>query len=180
MGKKLSLNEEKFKVAFIFLNEGCNPKKTVLLLNLKKSFCTLQVVQIIVRQKPQHRRCQKKVALLLIYAVLSEMKVLPASAKPLIEKYQQVLSISIFILFSEIRAVMICSKKTSGALDFNHLFVETKEIKGTVVKTAPDSMADVPVCYTESLPYFYEIILLAKSKFVNFYEMLTVSVLHIF
>ena len=32
MGKKLSLNEEKFKVAFIFLNEGCN---------LKKSFCTL-------------------------------------------------------------------------------------------------------------------------------------------
>ena len=72
---------------------------------------------------------------------------------------------------------MICSKKTSGALDFNHLFVE---IKGTVVKTAPDSMADVPVCYTESLPYFYEIILLAKSKFVNFYEMLTVSVLHIF
>ena len=27
MGKKLSLNEEKFKVAFIFLNEGCNPKK---------------------------------------------------------------------------------------------------------------------------------------------------------
>ena len=74
---------------------------------------------------------------------------------------------------------MICSKKTSGALDFNHLFVETIEIKGTVVKTAPDSMADVPVCYTESLPYFYEIILLAKSKFVNFYEMLTVSVLHI-
>ena len=72
---------------------------------------------------------------------------------------------------------MICSKKTSGALDFNHLFVETIEIKGTVVKTAPDSMADVPVCYTESLPYFYEIILLAKSKFVNFYEMLTVSVL---
>ena len=62
---------------------------------------------------------------------------------------------------------MICSKKTSGALDFNHLFVETIEIKGTVVKTAPDSMADVPVCYTESLPYFYEIILLAKSKFVN-------------
>lgn len=75
---------------------------------------------------------------------------------------------------------MICSKKTSGALDFNHLFVETIEMKGTVVKTAPDSMADVPVCYTESLPYFYEIILLAKSKFVNFYEMLTVSVLHIF
>ena len=76
---------------------------------------------------------------------------------------------------------MICSKKTSGALDFNHLFnylfVETK---GAVVKTAPDSMAAIPVCYTESLPYFYEIILPAKSKFVNFYEMLTVSVLHIF
>lgn len=78
---------------------------------------------------------------------------------------------------------MICSKKTSGALDFNHLFVETIEIieiKGTVVRTAPDSMAEVPVCYTESLPYFYEIILPVKSKFVNFYEMLTVSVLHIF
>lgn len=76
---------------------------------------------------------------------------------------------------------MICSKKTSGALDFNHLFnylfVETK---GAVVKTAPDSMAEIPVCYTESLLYFYEIILPAKSKFVNFYEMLTVSVLHIF
>ena len=57
---------------------------------------------------------------------------------------------------------MICSKKTSGALDFNHLFVETIEIKGTVVKTAPDSMADVPVCYTESLPYFYEINILQK------------------
>lgn len=72
---------------------------------------------------------------------------------------------------------MICSKKTSGALDFNYLFVETK---GAVVKTAPDSIAEISVCYTESLLYFYEIILPAKSKFVNFYEMLTVSVLHIF
>ena len=75
---------------------------------------------------------------------------------------------------------MICSKKTSGEFDFIHLFVETIEIKGTVVKTVPDFMAEIPVCYTESLPYFYEIILPAKSKFVNFYEMLTVSVLHIF
>ena len=75
---------------------------------------------------------------------------------------------------------MICSKKTSGALDFNHLFVETIEIKGTVVKTVPDFMAEIPVFYREPLPYFYEIILPAKSKFVNFYEMLTVSVLHIF
>ena len=75
---------------------------------------------------------------------------------------------------------MICSKKTSGALDFNHLFVETIETIGAVVKTAPDSMAEIPVCHTKSLLYFYEIILPAKSEFVNFYEMLTVSVLHIF
>ena len=72
---------------------------------------------------------------------------------------------------------MICSKKTSGASDFNHLFVETI---GAVVKTAPDPMAEIPVCHTKSLLYFYEIILPAKSEFVNFYEMLTVSVLHIF
>lgn len=78
---------------------------------------------------------------------------------------------------------MICSKKTSGASDFNHLFVETIETietKGVVIKTAPDSMAEIPVCHTESLLCFYEIILPAKSEFVNFYEMLTVSVLHIF
>lgn len=75
---------------------------------------------------------------------------------------------------------MICSKKTSGASDFNHLFVETIETIGAVVKTAPDSMAEIPVCHTKSLLYFYEIILPAKSEFVNFYEMLTVSVLHIF
>lgn len=75
---------------------------------------------------------------------------------------------------------MICSKKTSGALDFNHLFVETIETKGAVVKTVPFSMAEIPVCHTKSLPYFYEIIPPAKSEFVNFYEMLTVSVLHIF
>ena len=75
---------------------------------------------------------------------------------------------------------MICSKKTSGASDFNHLFVETIETKVAVVKTAPDSMAEIPVCHTKSLLYFYEIILPAKSEFVNFYEMLTVSVLHIF
>lgn len=75
---------------------------------------------------------------------------------------------------------MTCSKKTSGALDFNHLFVETIKIKGAVVKTAPASMAEIPACHTDSLPYFYEIIPPAKSEFVNFYEMLTVSVLHIF
>ena len=36
MGKKLSLNEEKFKVAFIFLNEGCNPKKDRSVIESKK------------------------------------------------------------------------------------------------------------------------------------------------
>ena len=75
---------------------------------------------------------------------------------------------------------MTCSKKTSGALDFNQLLVETIKTKGAVVKTAPDSMAEIPACHTDSLPYFYEIILPEKSEFANFYEMLTVSVLHIF
>ena len=27
MARKFKLNEDKFKVAFIFANEGCNPKK---------------------------------------------------------------------------------------------------------------------------------------------------------
>lgn len=49
MARKFKLNEDKFKVAFIFANEGCNPKKDIPSLNLKKSSCTLSDVLITVR-----------------------------------------------------------------------------------------------------------------------------------
>lgn len=88
MGKKLSLNEEKFKVAFIFLNEGCNPKKDRSVIESKKIILYSVGCADYSQAETVAQEMLEKVALLLIYAVLSEMKVLPVSAKPLIEKYQ--------------------------------------------------------------------------------------------
>lgn len=88
MGKKLSLNEEKFKVAFIFLNEGCNPKKDRSVIESKKIIlysvgCADYSQAETVAQEMLEKGCAA-----IDLCGLSEMKVLPVSAKPLIEKYQ--------------------------------------------------------------------------------------------
>ena len=72
----------------------------------------------------------KKDVLLLIYVVLSEMRVLPESARLLIDRFLSVQSTLTFILLSETKAAMISSKRIFGVLGFrtNRRTDETREI----------------------------------------------------
>ena len=51
MARKFKLNEDKFKVAFIFANEGCNPKKDRSIIESEKIIMYVSDVLITVRQK---------------------------------------------------------------------------------------------------------------------------------
>ena len=76
------------------------------------------------------RKCLKKDVLPLIYVVLSEMRVLPESARLLIDRFLSVQSTLTSILLSETKAAMISSKRIFGVLGFrtDRLTDETREI----------------------------------------------------
>jgi hypothetical protein len=129
MARKFKLNEDKFKVAFIFANEGCNPKKDRSIIESEKIImyvvgCADYSQAETVAQEMLEEGCAA------IYVVLSEMRVLPESARLLIDRFLSVQSTLTFILLSETKAAMISSKRIFGVLGFrtNRRTDETREI----------------------------------------------------
>ena len=124
MARKFKLNEDKFKVAFIFANEGCNPKKDRSIIESEK------IIMYVVGCADYSQAETVAQVLLLIYVVLSEMRVLPESARLLIDRFLSVQSTLTFILLSETKAAMISSKRIFGVLGFrtNRRTDETREI----------------------------------------------------
>ena len=122
MARKFKLNEDKFKVAFIFANEGCNPKKDRSIIESEK------IIMYVVGCADYSQA--ETVAQEMLYVVLSEMRVLPESARLLIDRFLSVQSTLTFILLSETKAAMISSKRIFGVLGFrtNRRTDETREI----------------------------------------------------
>ena len=122
MARKFKLNEDKFKVAFIFANEGCNPKKDRSIIESEK------IIMYVVGCADYSQA--ETVAQEMLDVVLSEMRVLPESARLLIDRFLSVQSTLTFILLSETKAAMISSKRIFGVLGFrtNRRTDETREI----------------------------------------------------
>ena len=130
MARKFKLNEDKFKVAFIFANEGCNPKKDRSIIESEKIIMYVVGCADYSQAETVAQEMLKKDVLLLIYVVLSEMRVLLESARLLIDRFLSVQSTLTFILLSETKAAMISSKRIFGVLGFrtNRRTDETREI----------------------------------------------------
>ena len=125
MARKFKLNEDKFKVAFIFANEGCNPKKDRSIIESEKI-----IMYVVGCADYSQAETVAQEMLEEGYVVLSEMRVLPESARLLIDRFLSVQSTLTFILLSETKAAMISSKRIFGVLGFrtNRRTDETREI----------------------------------------------------
>lgn len=118
MARKFKLNEDKFKVAFIFANEGCNPKKDRSIIESEKIIMYVVGCADYSQAETVAQEMLEEGCALLIYVVLSEMRVLPESARLLIDRFLSVQSTLTSILLSETKAAMISSKRIFGVLGF--------------------------------------------------------------
>ena len=128
MARKFKLNEDKFKVAFIFANEGCNPKKDRSIIESEKIImyvvgCADYSQAETVAQEMLEEGCA---AIDLCGAFGNEGV---ARISKAVDR-QSVQSTLTFILLSETKAAMISSKRIFGVLGFrtNRRTDETREI----------------------------------------------------
>ena len=130
MARKFKLNEDKFKVAFIFANEGCNPKKDRSIIESEKIImyvvgCADYSQAETVAQEMLEEGC----AAIDLCGAFGN-KGVAQSARLLIDRFLSVQSTLTFILLSETKAAMISSKRIFGVLGFrtNRRTDETREI----------------------------------------------------